>query len=43
MNELLSLRDYGRVIGRSDGPSFRVTWSEDGETVSWDKHNMSMA
>jgi hypothetical protein len=25
MNELLSLRDYGRVISRSDGPSFRVT------------------
>jgi hypothetical protein len=43
MNELLSLRDYGRVIGRSDGLSFRVTWSEDGETVAWDKHNMSMA
>ncbi|PVH98907.1 hypothetical protein DM02DRAFT_530185 [Periconia macrospinosa] len=43
MNELLSLRDYGRVISRSDGPSFRVTWSEDGQVVSWDNIHLSMA
>jgi hypothetical protein len=43
MNEFLSLRDYGRVIGRSDGPSFRVTWSEDGQIVSWNNHHLSMA
>jgi hypothetical protein len=43
MNELLSLRDYGRVISRSDGPSFRVTWSEDGQVVSWDNAQLSMA
>lgn len=35
MGELLSLRAYGRTISRSDGPSFRVSWSDDGETVSW--------
>ncbi|KAK3680383.1 hypothetical protein LTR37_021276 [Vermiconidia calcicola] len=29
MGELLSLRTYGRAISRSDGPSFRVQWSED--------------
>jgi hypothetical protein len=27
--ELLSLRSYGRAFSRSDGPSFRVNWSED--------------
>ncbi|KAJ6267416.1 hypothetical protein PSV08DRAFT_229224 [Bipolaris maydis] len=43
MNELLSLRDYGRVISRSDGPSFLVTWSEDGQVVSWDNAQLSMA
>jgi hypothetical protein len=43
MNELLSLRDYGRVISRSDGPSFRVTWSEDGQIVSWDNQHLSMS
>ncbi|XP_014550613.1 hypothetical protein COCVIDRAFT_42919 [Bipolaris victoriae FI3] len=43
MNELLSLRDHGRVISRSDGPSFRVTWSEDGQVVSWDNAQLSMA
>jgi hypothetical protein len=43
MNELLSLRDYGRVISRSDGPSFRVTWSEDSQIVSWDDQHLSMS
>lgn len=36
MGELLSLRSYGRALSRSDGPSFRVSWSEDSQTVSWD-------
>jgi hypothetical protein len=36
MGELLSLRSYGRAISASDGPSFRVLWSDDGQTVSWD-------
>jgi hypothetical protein len=36
MGELLSLRSYGQAIAHSDGPSFRVEWSEDSETVAWD-------
>lgn len=36
MEELISLRSYGRAISRSDGPSFRVNWSEDSQEVSWD-------
>ena len=36
MGEFISLRKYGRAISHSDGPSFRVRWSDDGETVSWD-------
>lgn len=35
LGELLSLRSYGRAFSRTDGPSFRVRWSDDGETVSW--------
>lgn len=35
MSELLSLRAYGRAISRSDGPSFRVSWSDDAHTLSW--------
>ena len=36
MGELLSLRSYGRAVSRTDGPSFRVRWSQDGQTVTWD-------
>lgn len=36
MGELISLRSYGRAISRSDGPTFRVNWSEDSQQVSWD-------
>ncbi|PVH94161.1 hypothetical protein DM02DRAFT_200271 [Periconia macrospinosa] len=43
MGELLSLRNYGRAFSRSDGPSFRVDWSEDGHEVSWDDFCLSMA
>lgn len=35
LGELLSLRSYGRAFSRTDGPSFRVRWSDDGETISW--------
>ncbi len=42
MGELLSLRSYGRAFSRSDGPSFRVNWSEDSETVSWTGGKLSM-
>jgi hypothetical protein len=43
INELLSLQDYRCVISRSNSPSFRVTWSEDGQIVSWNNHHLSMA
>ena len=35
LGELLSLGSYGRAFSRTDGPSFRVRWSDDGLTVSW--------
>jgi hypothetical protein len=40
--ELLSLRNFGRSLSRSDGPSFRVRWSSDAQTVSWDDGQLSM-
>jgi hypothetical protein len=41
--ELLSLRTYGRAMRQSDGPSFRVHWTEDSETVCWDGGSLSMS
>ena len=43
MGELLGLRAYGRKILRADGPSFRVDWSLDAETVQWDEGRLTMA
>lgn len=34
-DELRSLRDYGKVIARTDLPSFFLRWSDDGQTVSY--------
>jgi hypothetical protein len=34
VGELLSLRAYGRAVSRSDGPTFRVDWSDDSETLN---------
>lgn len=42
MGELLSLRSYGRAISRSDGPSFRVQWSDDSQIVMWNGDKLSM-
>ncbi|KAM0714509.1 hypothetical protein Q7P37_009803 [Cladosporium fusiforme] len=42
LGELLSLRNFGRSLSRSDGPSFRVGWSPDSQTVSWDDGQLSM-
>jgi hypothetical protein len=42
MGELLSLRSYGRAFSRSDGPSFRVNWSEGLEMISWADGKLSM-
>jgi hypothetical protein len=35
LEEFQSLRDFGRVIARTDPPSFLLRWSDDGETVSY--------
>jgi hypothetical protein len=43
VGELLSLRAYGRVVSRTDGPTFRVEWSHDGSSVRWDDGELSMA
>jgi len=33
LEEFQSLRDFGRLIARTDPPSFLLHWSDDGETV----------
>jgi hypothetical protein len=43
MGELLSLRSYGRAFSHSEGPSFRVHWSDDGQEVFWEKHRLTMS
>ena len=43
LGELLSLRTYGRAFSRTDGPSFRVRWSDDGQTVSWANGKLCMS
>jgi hypothetical protein len=35
LEEFQSLRDFGRVIARTDPPSFLLHWSDDGETLSY--------
>jgi hypothetical protein len=40
--ECQSLRDYGRVIGRTDPPSFLFRWSDDGQTISYDGKDVTM-
>lgn len=40
--EFTSLRAYGREICRTDGPSFRVRWSEDGQTVYFNDTSVQM-
>ncbi|KAM0361930.1 hypothetical protein ACHAPK_011646, partial [Fusarium culmorum] len=35
MGEFLSLLSYGNALRRSQGPTFRFHWSEDGEVLSW--------
>jgi len=43
VGELLSLRAYGRTVSRTDGPSFRVDWTDDGDVLQWDDGAISMA
>lgn len=33
VTDLLSLRAYGRVLARADGPAFRFDWIEDGSSI----------
>src|SRR5450432_3087455 len=33
LEELQSLRNFGRVLARTDPPSFFLRWSDDGETL----------
>lgn len=40
--ELLSLRAYGRVLARTDGPVFRVDWADDGNSVEWEDGSLTM-
>lgn len=40
--EFISLRDYGRSMARTDGPAFRVRWSDDGETVYYRDSSLQM-
>jgi hypothetical protein len=42
VGELLSLRAYGRTVSRTDGPSFRVDWSDDGDIIKWHDGEISM-
>ncbi|EXK76860.1 hypothetical protein FOQG_18408 [Fusarium oxysporum f. sp. raphani 54005] len=43
MEELLSLRNYGQVISRSDTPAYLLRWSANGQAVSFgDKISISM-
>jgi hypothetical protein len=42
IGEPLSLRAYGRTVSRTDGPAFRVEWSEQDATVKWDEGKMNM-
>ena len=42
LDELFSLREYRRSLSRSEGPSFRVNWSEDGQVISWEDRSMTM-
>ncbi|KAL0764704.1 hypothetical protein CaCOL14_012794 [Colletotrichum acutatum] len=42
LGEFLSLRAYGRTVSPADGPSFRFSWSDDGQTISWDDGRLSL-
>lgn len=42
ISELQNLRSYGRANSRTDGPTFRVRWSDNGQTVSWAEGQLSI-
>lgn len=37
LGEFLSLLAYGSALRRSEGPVYHFHWSEDGQTISWDR------
>ena len=41
-SELISLRSYGPLLCRSDGPSFRVQWDGDEQAVRWEGGRSAM-
>jgi hypothetical protein len=40
--EFIALRAYGRKMAHTDGPAFRVFWSEDGETFFYEGGSLRM-
>jgi hypothetical protein len=40
--EFLSLRDYGRVIARTDPPAFMFRWSDDGQSINYDNVSITL-
>jgi Orsellinic acid/F9775 biosynthesis cluster protein D len=42
LGEMLGLRSYGRALAKSEGPSFHVNWSDDGQEILWDGQWLSM-
>jgi hypothetical protein len=42
VSELLSLRAYGRVLARKDGPAFRVDWTDGGTSIKWEHGALTM-
>jgi hypothetical protein len=42
LREFQSLRDCGRILARSDPPSFLLRWSDDGNTVYYDDTTITM-
>jgi hypothetical protein len=42
VSEIFSLRIYGGILTRTDGPAFRVDWTEDGGSVKWEDGSLTM-
>jgi Orsellinic acid/F9775 biosynthesis cluster protein D len=42
LGEFQSLRDYGRVIARTDPPAFMFRWSDDDQTLYYGNEHLSM-
>jgi hypothetical protein len=43
LGEFCSLRDFGRKALRSEGPSFWVRWSDDGQTLFFAEHRLQLS